>query len=525
MYNKKFKVLALITGLIFIFGLTAPAPAHAGLFDSITGTVKKAYDAAKSTVNTVTNTAKTIVGTAIDTGKEIIENVKDVAKNTAKTIYETAKTAVKSVVTAVTGVGKKTAETVKAGADAVKDGAGKTAELAKDLGEDVAKEINDAIDNVKDFINGKKKDFNEFKKMLVEFKEQGVDILEQAAKDGEEKLVNPVIARIQEEAKKVQEGAKKIATDFSEAVKTVSEGAAKGFDFAKDKLSPLIEQGKNSYEIASIAGEYKSPDGSTELASSFSMGGVSWDTKNDIKGRAEGDISSHELLGSVDAHLGPRFKAEGSAEFFDGALSMTGSTDTVAGAWARGDGNLKFMKDGALLDAQASVNAGVGVKSVNEGEIVTQVGGGLGTRTSGSLEGMAGAEASAEGTAYLGKNGIELSGKAEARCGAWVDGSVSHAVQYKGNDLVGVGLGGGVGAGLGVGVEGGFSFQANKIGFQDVGFTLGPIEVNGTFYVNPVGMAEMAIDKGKEAIEKGRELVDKGKEFLGKVGNKLTFWD
>ncbi len=521
MFNKKFKVLATIMSLVFMFSLAAPPPAHAGWLDSVTSTVKGAYEAAKSTVTKTVDTVKTVVGTTIDTAKDVAANVKEVVTNTAKKVYETAKTAVKSVVTAVTGAGKKVADTAKAGADAVKDGAGKAADLAKDLGDDVSNELTAAIDNVKDFIAGKKEDFKDFQKMLVEFKDQGIDIIKMAAEEGEEKLVHPALAKIQEQAEKAKEGAKKIATDFGAALK----GAAKGFDLAADKLGPIIDKGKNSFQIASALGEFKSPGGAASLDTSFSMGGVSWDTKNNIKGRAEGDISSAELLGSVDAHIGPRFKAEGNAEFFNGALAMTGSTDTVVGGWARGDGNLKFMKDGALLDAQASANVGVGVKSVNEGEITTQVGGGYGTRTSGSLEAMAGAEAGAEGTAYLGKNGIELSGKAEARCGAWVDGSASHAIQYKGNDLIGVGVGGGVGAGLGAGVEGGFAFQANKVGFQDVGFTLGPIKVNGTFYVNPVGMAEMAIDKGREAIDKGREVVDKGKELLGKIGDKLTFWD
>lgn len=521
MFNKKLRVLAAIMGLVFMFSLAAPPPAHAGWLDSVTSKVKGAYEAAKNTVTKAVDTVKTVVGATIDTAKDIASNIKTVVENTAKKVYETAKSAVKSVVTAVTGAGKKAADTVKAGAGAVKDGAAKAVDLAKDLGDDVSNELTAAIDNVKDFIAGKKQDFKDFQKVLVEFKDQGIDIIKMAAAEGEEKIVHPALARIQQQAEKAKEGAKKIATDFSAALK----GAAKGFDLAKDSLGPLIDKGKNSFQIASALGEFKSPNGAANLLTSFSMGGVQWDTKNDIKGRAKGDISSHELLGSVDAHLGPRFKAEGSAEFFDGALSMSGSTDTVIGGWARADGNLKFMKNGALLDAKASANVGVGAKSVNEGEIVTQVGGGVGTRTSGSLEGMAGAEAGAEGTAYLGKNGIELSGKAEARCGAWVDGSASHAVQYKGTDLFGVGVGGGIGAGLGAGVEGGFAFKANKIGFQDVGFTLGPIKVKGSFYVNPVGMAEMAIDKGKEAIEKGREVVDKGKELLGRIGDKLTFWD
>ncbi len=521
MFNKRFKALALMMSLVFMFTLSAPAPAHAGLIDSITSTVSSAYDAAKKAVGGAVDTAKSIAGKVIDTTKDVAANVKDAVVNTAKTVYETAKSAIKGVVTAVTGAGKQAASAVKDGANAVKDGAGKAVEMAKDLPDNVSQEITEAVNTVKDFIAGKKQDFESFKKVVAEFKDQGIDILKQAAEEGEEKLAHPIIARIQEDAKKAHDKAKQLVTDFSAALKT----ATKGADLAKDTIGPLIDKDKNSILIASNLLELKSADESKSLSTSFSMGGVKWDTKKDIKGHAEGDISAHELLLSADAHLGPRFSAEGNAEFFGGNLKMSGSTDNTLGAWARGTGNAKFMKDGALIDAKAEAMVGVGFKSENEGQIVTQIGGGYGTKTSGRVDVLAGAEASAEGKAYAGKNGIELSGKAEARCGAWVEGSANHAVQYKGNDLFGVGVGGGVGAGLGAGVEGGFSFKANKVGFKDVGFTLGPVKVKGTFYVNPVGMAEMAIDKGKEAVQKVHEVADKGKELLGKVGNALTFWD
>lgn len=528
MFNKKLKALALMMSLVFMFTLSAPAPAHAGFLDSITDKVKTVYDSAKETASKVVDTAKAVVDTAktvagkvIDTAKDVAANVTEVVKETAKKVYETAKNAVQGVVKAVTGIGSKAADTVKSGVDAVKDGVGNVADAVKDLPDQASQELSKAVDNVKDFIAGKKQDFNDFKKMVADFKDKGIDFLEEAVKEGNEKILHPVIARIQEDAQKLHEGAKKAITDFSAVMKT----ASKGLDLAKDQIGPLIDKDKNSIQLASVLGELKSADGSKSLSSSFSMGGFAWDTKKDIKGHAKGDISAHELLLSADAHLGPRFKAEGNAEFFGGKLAMTGSTDNTLGVWARGDGNAKFMKDGALIDAKGSVAVGAGFKSENEGQITTQLGGGYGTKTSGTVDILVGAEASAEGKAYAGKNGIELSGKAEARCGAWVEGSANHAVQYKGNDLFGVGVGGGVGAGLGAGVEGGFSFKANKIGFKDVGFTLGPVKVKGTFYVNPVGMAEMAIDKGKEAINAVKNVAGDLQEKGKKVLDKLTFWD
>ena len=509
MFNKKLKILATIMGLVFMFSLATPPPAHAGWLDSVTNTVQDAYEAAKDTVTGAVDAVQTVVGATIDTAKDIASNVKDVVENTAKTVYETAKTTIKSVVTGVTGVGQKATE-------AFKDGVGKTGDLAKDLGDAVANELTSAIYDVKDFIADKKTDFKAFQKMINEFKEQGIDIIEMAAAEGEKNIVHPVMAKIAELAEKNDKNFKKIVTGFEEIPKT----ASKDLGIVQDFFGSLIDQGKNSYMLASELSEFGSPNGAANLATSFNKGGTSWGS---FKGNAEGSTSSNGMSGSFDALLGERFKAEGSTQLFGATLS--GSTDTVAGAWANGDGTFKFMKDGTLIDAQGSTNVGVGIKSVNEGQINQKLIGNYGSLTSGSLTGLAGAEANAEGNVYYGDKGIEFGGSLGARCGAWADASLSNAVQYKDTDLMGMGISGGAGVGLGIGVEGGFSFRDNKVGFQDIAVTLGPFELGGTFYVNPVGIAEMAIDKGNEAVQLGREIADKGKELLDKVGNKLTFWD
>ncbi len=61
MFNKKLRVLAAIIGLVFMFSLAAPPPAHAGWLDSVTSKVKGAYEAAKNTVTKAVDTVKTVV--------------------------------------------------------------------------------------------------------------------------------------------------------------------------------------------------------------------------------------------------------------------------------------------------------------------------------------------------------------------------------------------------------------------------------------------------------------------------------
>ena len=515
--NKKMKLYAIFMSVIFTLCFATPEPAHAGFFDSITSAVSSAVNTVKDTVKKGAEVVTQVAGVAIQAGSSVVEKTKEIMKNA----YETAKNTVKTVVSSVFGGAKQAVDTAKDTVKAVGQGAEKAAEVAKGLPDKLTSDINNAIDSVKDFISGKKKDFEEYRKMVTEFKENGLDLLGEK-KDEVLDAVHPVLAKMKVEAQNALKAGQTKAAEFTDFLKSTAASSAKGVDLTKDKLAEgILKNGKNAIVLASAMKEFKSGDGSQSFKNMFSMGGASFEHVGDIGGHAKGDISVHESLTKFDAYLGPRYKAEYNGKFFGDNMSVTAKTDNTLGAWARGEGNAKWMKDGAVLDAKGKVEVGAGFKSENEAQITTKLGGGYGTKTSARAEVMAGAQARANGTAYLGKNGIELSGKAEARCGAWVEGNVNHAVQYKGQDLFGVGAGGGVGAGVGAGVQGGFSFKANKIGFQNVGFTLGPVKVNATFYVNPVGMAEMAVDKGKEiaknVAEKGKEVLDKGKEVLGKL--------
>ncbi len=515
--NKKLKIYAIFMSIMFTLCFATPEPAHAGFWESATSVVSSAVNTVKDTVKKGVDAVSTVAGVTVNAAKSVVENTKEVVKKA----YETAKTAVKTVVSSIFGAGKQAVDTAANAAKAVGQGAEKAAEVAKGLPDKFTSEVNNAIDSVKDFIGGKKKDFEEYRQMITEFKEKGIDLLGDA-KDGAMDAVHPVLAKMKVEAKKALDAGKEKAADFADFLKSAAAKSGKSVDLTKDILADgILKNGKNSIVLASAMKEFKSGDGSQSFKNMFGMGGASWERTGDIEGHAKGAISAHESLTKFDAYLGPRYKAEYNGKFFGDNVAVKASTDNTLGAWARGEGNAKWMKDGAVLDAKGKVEIGAGFKSENEAQITTKLGGGYGTKTSARAEVMAGAQARANGTAYLGKNGIELSGKAEARCGAWVEGNVNHAVQYKGQDLFGVGAGGGVGAGVGAGVQGGFSFKANKVGFQNVGFTLGPVKVNATFYVNPVGMAEMAVDKGKEVVhniaEKGKEALDKGKEVLGKL--------
>ncbi|HNY11208.1 MAG TPA: hypothetical protein PKK26_06415 [Candidatus Wallbacteria bacterium] len=515
--NRKLKIYAIFMSIIFTLCFATPEPAHAGFFDSISSAVSSAVTAAKDTVKKGAEIVADVAGVAVNAAKTVVENAKEVAKK----VYETAKSTVKSVISSITGAGKQAVETAKDTVTAVGNSAEKAADVAKSLPDKFTSDVNNAINSVKDFVSGKKQDFEEYRNMVQEFKEKGIDLISDS-KDEVEGAVHPVLARMKLEAQKALDAGKEKAADFAGLLKSAAATSAKSVDLTKDVLAEgILKNGKNSIVLASAMKEFKSADGSQSFKNMFGMGGVSYEKTGDIEGHAKNAISAHESLTKFDAYLGPRYKAEYNGKFFGDNVAVTASTDNTLGAWARGSGNVKWMKDGAILDAKGKAEVGVGFKSENEAQITTKLGGDYGTKTSARAEVMAGAQARANGTAYVGKNGIELSGKAEARCGAWVEGNVNHAVQYKGQDLFGVGAGGGVGAGVGAGVQGGFSFKANKIGFQNLGFTLGPIKVNATFYVNPVGLAEMAVDKGKEAVkavaDTGKKVLDKGKEVLDKL--------
>ena len=500
MVNKRLRFFALMFCLVFMFSLSVPEKAEAGIWDSVTGAVGKAV-----------NTVKDKVSDAADTVKEIATNA-----------YETAKAGIKDFISSVTGIGKEAEKTVTGVATEVKKSAEKVTSDVNEAASKMATTVNDnveeavkAVDNVKKYVAGDATNINEYKELL---EKSDVISSQKETKDEDMLASHPVLARLKAAAESTKEELKKKAADFSSLFKeTVT-----GLDVAKDTIGPEINKGKNSIQLASALVNLKSSDNDQSIKAESSLASLKWTTTKDIQGHAQGDISVHEQLLKVDASVGPRFNAEYNGKFFDDSVKVTASTDNTLGAWANATGNVKMMKDGAVIDAKGEAKVGVGFKSENKGEVVTDIAGGVGTKTSGKLDVMAGAEASAKGTAYAGKNGIELSGKLGARCGAWVDGSVNHAVQYKGNDLFGVGAGGGVGAGLGAGVEGGFSFKANKIGIQDVGFTLGPVKVKATFYVNPVGIAEAAIDKGKEVVEKSKELAEKGKNLLNKAGDSIA---
>lgn len=540
MRSNKVKFSFLIVIMAIMFNLTFTAPAHAGwLWD--------AYSSAKETVSNVIDTGKKVVEAGVDAAKK----AKEVVENTVNYAYETAKNAVKSVISFATGIGKEAANTASTVVNAAADGVQKAADVAKKIPQDVASKVNEAVNEVKDYVgdvakevgkgiqeagkdvgkivNDGKAEFNKFKQMISDFKEKGIDFVDKLKKEGQEKILNPVVERLKKQAQAAVDFGKETASDFGKITKDVDKTLfnGKGGQIAKDVLAPLITKDKNSVQIAQLLNkEFKSDSklASQKGSAKFGFGGISTTTDEDIEGHANRDISDHHEMAAIDAYLGPRFSADYNGKFFGGKVGLTANTTNTLGAWAAAKGDVKWMKDGAVLDAKGEVKVGVGAKTENNVQLTTNIGGGMGTKTSAHVEATAGAEASAKGTAYLGKNGIELSGKAEAKCGAWVEGSANHAVQYKGQDLFGVGVGGGAGLGVGAGVEGGFSFKANRVGFQDVGFTLGPIKVKGSFYVNPVGLAELAVDKGKQAVKAvgnvAEKAVDKGKELLG----KLKFW-
>lgn len=539
---KRFKIFIIMLLFVFTVNIAAPAPVYAAFgLDEVGKAFKSLGDGAKNIVSSVTDGIKDVVSNVGDgiknVASSIAEGIGDVVDK-AKEIVNIVKTTIKGAIDSATDMGKQIAGTIKETGDEIKKEVGQTvkevgdnlkqagSEFKSDVDKakaavkaDIEAKINKGITSVKDYVSGAKNNFKEFTEMVEDFKAKGIDIVKEAEKELDQKIVNPVLSRLETETKKAKEGIKQASSDFKNVFAAGSKKAPEGFDLAGDALKNYLKADSKSIEFMSGLKDFSTDSQSGKVAAS--LGGAYVKTTKDLEGQAKNDISVHEKLFDASAWLGPKVSADYKGKFFNDQVTLTAKTENNLGLLLKANGNLKYLKDGALIDAKGKIEAVAGAKTVNDVGLTTNIGGGLGAGTALHVEAMAGADARANGTLYAGKNGIELKGKAEAKCGAWVEGNVNSSVKYKGQDLFGFGAGGGAGLGVGAGVEGGFSFRTNKVGFQDVGFTLGPIKVKGSFYVNPVAISELATDKVKEAVQFVEKKVDSVKDNLKEVGNNI----
>jgi len=329
------------------------------------------------------------------------------------------------------------------------------------------------------------------------------------------KFINEKAAAAPEFLKQVADGAVGVCSKGAAALDKVSGDAA---EMISKNLNTLTSKGTDPLKYNEAFGkmfDVSSKCGNATAKASMSFGGCKLTTGADINGQAGNEISKHEALLKAEAWLGPKIETGVSADYLGGAGKFSLDNRFVAGLDAKAEGNVKWLKDGAVLDAKGKVNLVAGLHNTTTLQNNIKMGD-MGLNQTAVLDLVAGAQAKANGTAYLGKNGVELQGGAEARVGLWADAKGASSVQYKGQNLFTAEGTAGAGLGLGAGAKGGFSMRADKVGFS-AQVTLGPFKLGGGIYVNPVAVGQMAWDGAKNVAN----TVASG---IKNFASNLKFW-
>lgn len=529
-----------------------------GVVGSITSGVSGVVDAVKGAVGGVVGAVKDVAGKVYETVKDTVKNVLGTITGTLPKVIEQVQGAVQGAAQGAVGGLAGAANGVAGMIDKAAGGAADIAGKLAGLPADIQKKVQDGIANIKDYISGKANDASNFLGMVKEF---GVNLFENAKKttvdlagkgldmlkDGA-KAVNPILASIAslqakgaamaaekalDVAKFVQEKAAE-APGFIEKLKTGAIGLfQKGQELADKYKGDAAETiAKNFEKLTGLRGDpakynktfgemfnVSAKEGNAAASASMSFGGYNIKTGADLQGEAGNEISKHQRLIKGEAWLGPKIDTHVEAGYLGGRGKMSLDNRFVAGLDAQFEGNAKWLTGGALVDAKGKVDVVAGVHNTTTFQNSLKLSENYGVKQTAIVDVVAGAQAKANGTLYAGKNGVEVSGGAEARVGLWADAKGSTAMQYKGQNLFTAEGSAGAGLGVGAGVKGGVAFRADKVGFN-ASVTLGPVKLGGGIYVNPVAMTEMAIDKGKQAVGAVTDTAKKVGNFL----NPANHW-
>lgn len=384
--------------------------------------------------------------------------------------------------------------------------------------EDLAQQIQSGVDNVESFVAGEGESGQEFLDMIQQVGDrmgEPVDLFGEAAKLGEE---NPLLQNIETLSTNLETDATAMADSLrgslteagdgvggitaagSGSVDGYSGGAAEAISGQLDPLSGMRSDPagfERTYGEVFSAG---STDGTTTTSATMTLAGGRLSTGDDLRGMATNDISHNSLMLQGEAWAGPRIEAGVESTYLGGAGQVSVNNTLTAGGVVSGEGNASWLTDTALVDASGNVSATVGVLNTTTVRNDIDLGGGFGTNQTAVLEVGAGAQARANGTLYAGQNGLEVSGGATARVGAWADASGSTSAQYRGQNLFTAEGSAGAGLGLGAGAEGGVAFRSDRVGFS-AQVTVGPVTLGGGVYVNPVAMGQVAVDYGGRAVD------------------------
>lgn len=477
--------------------------------------------------------------------KEKIEDTFGSVVEAGKEVYESIKDTVKDVIGSLTGAGGDAAagagdaaggDTAAGGEDAA--GGSSMDELISKLNEggleDLASQIQSGVDNVESFVNGEAESGQEFVDMIKSAGDQmgqPIDLYGDAQKLGDE---NPILKDVETLSDNLATDATDVADSVKQSLTQAGDGAegvyAEGGSLAEgykgdaektmsDQIDTLSGLRADPAAFEKTYGEMfnvKGTSGDTTASASMSLAGASLFTGADDRGKAGNDISQNSLLLKGDAYVGARIDASVESSYLGGAGKFSAENQTTLGLSAQGEGNAKWMTGDAVLDAKARAEVTAGITSSTTVKNEINLGGGMSNNTTAVVDAVAGAQATADGKLYAGKNGLEASGSAEARVGAWVDGKATTGVQYKGENVFSATGTAGAGLGVGAGVSGGAAFRTDKVGFN-AQVTLGPVKLGGGVYVNPVAMGQMAVDKGSQAIA----AVGNGAKAIGNGARNL----
>lgn len=548
--TNNFRILSIAIILILTLGIAMPQPAHAGFVGSM---VSGAVNSVKGAVSGVVDTVKGAVGGVVDTFKGAVSG----AINATKEVFNQVKDTVKGVVGSFMGTGNAIAGAVGQAAGSVSSAvsgavgaatgaAGGAMDMLKGIGEKAMGAIGgfqSTIDAVKGIMADKSLNLiDKVKNSITQFKTDlggNLGDISDLIADGKNKLLdglkdpssllgpvlgevtkNPVIEELMNVGKGLaakgtemfasitEKGSEYLnkAKEFGGNVLTAAGEAVSKNDFLQktaaysNKLSEMVSAKADAVQFNKQYGELfnnKVDANGVKGSSMMSFAGLDISTKDNVHDRANAIPGATNLTTKVDGHLG--LKLDASISKTGENYSVSAATRNVVGLSAYGEGSLKWMEGGTLASASGNAQVAAGVVSSNELSGKVNLSENFGAKADVQINGLAGADASVKGNAYIGRNGIELKGGAEARAGLWADAAGSTGVQYKGQNLFTASGTAGAGLGVGAGVKGGAAFRLDKVGF-DASVTLGPVKLGGGIYVNPQAVAQLGFDKGKQAV-------------------------
>jgi hypothetical protein len=541
-----------------------------GAYDSVKGAATGVMNSVKGVASGVMDSVKGLIGGLTGEGKAVVEKVKEAVDTGIKEAASAVQGAAGAASGGLGGFMDKLGNISQMGgalADKLKEKVGSITGILKEGATNGFSKVTDAIGEFKEFVtsNG----ITGADGMVQKFADMSKENLSNLLKNDPSKLLgdmisgakagaNPILAELTNLGDKLKEkgmdftkfvadkgssvlgtlkaGATKIFVDGKEAAQGAIAASVQGAQAAmrtinKEISNPVAFQKSiadklkfnTTADVASVAGFNVTRDGyaSANLLTGSNISGGAMD---------EGPKKNQESI-ILDAHLGLRGDISGKIEGDN--YSVTANARAVAGLSGYGEGSLKWMKDGTLVQASARAEAVAGLHGIAQASANAQLSENFGAK--GDVYGsvMVGAGARAKGKVYAGDMGVEIGGNAEARVGAWVDGEAKTSLTYQGESLFSAKGSAGAGLGVGAGIGGGASLRLDKIGFEG-SITLGPVKLGGGVYVNPKAVAHLAFDKGKEAAQavgnvanKVGDAVSDRAQKIGSGAKKLwnSFWD